>query len=446
MYNIPLTLFLGKTLNEYQDQLNNRADLLAKINQAFPCDQLKGHKPECQLRPTSRLGYHGSYTRSRIIDTEGRCHQAQIPRVKCGDCGQTWTVYPSILIARKHYDAVTVQNTLEQVLSHELTYRGTVRQHHQLCSTGTTKPNQFVSPYTPWNWVMWLGRFSLPLVLLACGLMPPHYVVEDEKFVRQNRLETYLLGLVDQRTNLIWWLDYLWHTAQTSIQNSLQNFVDEIWLAVGLNHTFKGATTDGWPVAKAAFAALNSHTLVAECLLHPFLKFKLALYRWAKETKAGPEWVAELGQKFWRVLFAADKPTFEAGLAALQTRSEFNHPLLAERLASLKRKQAGLSLHFEDEHLALTSNAIDRRFQRLERKFRSMQQFRTEQSGYWTVTAWGIVQNFRRYGAQARQPGRSPVELAGVDLQGLPWLQFILIKVAQLHWLKDPLLRSVAQS
>jgi hypothetical protein len=131
---------------------------------------------------------------------------------------------------------------------------------------------------------MWLGRFSLPLALLACGLMPPHYVVEDEKFVRQNRLETYLLGLVDHRTNLIWWLDYLWHTNQTSIQNSLQNFVDEIWLVAGLNHTFQGATTDGWQAAKAAFAALNSGTVVAECLLHPFLKFKKALHGWAKLT------------------------------------------------------------------------------------------------------------------------------------------------------------------
>lgn len=75
-----------------------------------------------------------------------------------------------------------------------------------------------------------------------------------------------------------------------------------------------------------------------------------------------------------------------------------------------------------------------------------MQQFRTDQSGYWTVTAWGIVQNFRYYGVEARHAGKSPMEVAGVDLEGLPWLQFLLIKVARLYWLKDPLVNSVAQT
>src|SRR5206468_11912313 len=99
MYNIPLTLFLGKTLVEYDQQFNNRADLVAKINQAFPASQLNGHKPDCNLLDSTRLGYHGSYTRSRIIDTQGECHQVKVARVKCSSCGQTWSVYPSILIA-----------------------------------------------------------------------------------------------------------------------------------------------------------------------------------------------------------------------------------------------------------------------------------------------------------------------------------------------------------
>jgi hypothetical protein len=40
-----------------------------------------------------------------------------------------------------------------------------------------------------------------------------------------------------------------------------------------------------------------------------------------------------------------------------------------------------LNLPFEDEQLALTSNAIDRRFARLERKFRSMQQLNITRVG-----------------------------------------------------------------
>jgi hypothetical protein len=438
MYTIPLTLFLGKNLSEYNQQFNNRAELVAKVNQEFPPQLLRAHKPQCQPNQASRLVYHGSYTRQCVIDTQGQRHRVSLARLRCSECRQTWTVYPSILIPRKHYDAYVVQNTLEEVLSLEMTYRNTVRAHHQLSSSGQACPNQFVSPYTPFNWVMWLGRFPLPLVLLACGLTPPAYVVEDEKFVHQNRIQTYLLGLVEHHYDLLWWLDYLPTTDQTGIQNSLQTFLDELWLAAQLEHSFKGVTTDGWQAARNAFAALNSETQLAECLLHPFLKFKDAVHQWAKLTKATTDRVALLTALFYEVLFAPDGASFKERLAALAHYPEFNHPVLAARLASLEGKQAGLQAHFDDQALALTSNAIDRRFARLERKFNSMQQFRTEVSGYWTLTAWGIVQDFRPYGAEARHSGRSPVEVAGVDLQGLPWLQFILIKIARLHWLIDP--------
>jgi hypothetical protein len=435
MYTIPLTLFLGKTLSDYHHQFNNRAELLAKINQQFPALRLNGHKPQCQPTEKSRLCYHGSYTRKRVIDTEGQCHQVPLARVRCSACRQTWTVYPSIIIPHKHYDAYVIQNSLEAVLSLEMTYRSTVRQQHQLTSSGQPRPNSFVSPYTPWHWVMWLGRFPLPLVLLACGLTPPAYVVEDEKFVRQNCLQTYLLGLVDHRYEVIWWLDYLPTTDQTGIQNSLQTFLDEIWLAAGFHHRFKGATTDGWQAAHNAFRALNNQIELAQCLLHPYLKFRQVLHHWAKLTKAPASKVQLFRQLFYKVLFAPDEASFEERLTALSSYPEFSHPLLAGRLASLQRKQAALKAHFDNPALALTSNAIDRRFARLERKFSSMQQFRTEESGYWTLTAWAIVQNFRYYGAEAHHQGRSPVEVAGVELEGLPWLQFILIKIAQLHWL-----------
>ena len=57
-----------------------------------------------------------------------------------------------------------------------------------------------------------------------------------------------------------------------------------------------------------------------------------------------------ISQLFWRVLFAADKPAFEAGIAELEIRPEFKHPLLAERLESIKPKKEGLSVHFADAH------------------------------------------------------------------------------------------------
>ena len=102
-----------------------------------------------------------------------------------------------------------------------------------------------------------------------------------------------------------------------------------------------------------------------------------------------------------------------------------------------KRKKEGLCLRFSDPNLALTSNSIDRIFKRFELKFSSMQQFRTGVSGKATLNAWGIVYNFRHFGKDAKRQGQSPAELAGVELEGLPWFQFILIQLSKVRWLKS---------
>jgi len=179
--------------------------------------------------------------------------------------------------------------------------------------------------------------------------------------------------------------------------------------------------------------------MLAECLLHPLLKFEEEMTCYARYTNASEELVALLKEAFFNVLFADCQADFEVGLAELEASPEFAHPILADRLASLRRKQVGLTLHFSDHNLALTSNPIDRIFKRLERKFSLMQQFRTDESGKATLNAWAIVYNFRRFGLGSKWLGQSPAELAGVDLAGLPWFQFILIQLSKVRWLKSAL-------
>jgi hypothetical protein len=121
--------------------------------------------------------------------------------------------------------------------------------------------------------VLWLGQFSLPLVLLACGLTPPSYAVEDEKFLKQNGEKSYTIGLVDHRYDLVWWLDYVFATDQATIEPSLRTLCRYLkhhpkW------HHFKGITGDSWSATKNAFLAICPDTKLAECLLHPLLKFE----------------------------------------------------------------------------------------------------------------------------------------------------------------------------
>jgi hypothetical protein len=435
MSTIPLILNLGKNLTEYAEQTAQHGSLTDLVNSEYPAHQLQGHKPECQADPTTRLGYHGSYLRRRIIDTEGQRQSARIHRVYCLNCLKTWTIYPAILIPGKHFDSYVVQNTLEANLSLEQTYRAVTRQQAQLTSSGAARPQQFVNPRTPWNWVIWLGRFSLPLVLLACGLTPPAYGVEDEKFLKQEGERSYTLGLVDQRFDLVWWLDYIFATDQTALQNSLGKLL-ALFQQAEPGYYFKGMTTDGWQAAKNAFAELDERTALAECALHPLLKFKQVVAQVSKQQNWSATEVDLLLRAFSLVVFAPTAESFEQNLTYLASWPQFQVTALAERLASLRRKQTGLCLRYSDPNLAATSSALDRVFKRLERKFSSMQQFRTEESGLATLSAWGLVYNFRRFGPGSKRAGHSPVELAGLDLEGLPWLQFILIKWSKLQVLK----------
>jgi hypothetical protein len=444
--NIPLMLNLGKNLTEYAQNSTDHAVLCRLVNAEFPAEQLDGHKSACRPQPQTQLGYHGSFVRRKVIDTAGQKHQVRIHRVHCPLCKQTWSVYPSFILPHKHYDAYVLQNVLEDVLSHELTYRAATRQNQQLTSSGEVRPNQFGDARTPWEWVVWLGQFPLPVILLAVGLTPPDYAVEDEKFLVENGEKSYVLGLVDHRYDLLWWLDYIEATSQTVIEASLRRLLAFIYQQTGRPHDFKGITGDDWTATRNAFAAINPATLLAQCLLHPLLKFESVLTTYARLTKCCLEKVTSLKTAFYQVLFAPDKTGWVGGLLQLRQLPEFQHPLLAERLVSLETKAEGLCYHFTDPNLALTSSAIDRQFQRLERKFASMQQFRTTASGRATLNAWAIVQDFRRFGADAKRGGQSPVELAGADLAGLPWLQFIMLKLSQVRWRKKSVPDQLTQS
>lgn len=436
MKNIPLILFLGKNLSEYAEQIKDLSSFTTLINQHFPLDLLQGHKPNCHPDRATRLKYHGSYVRCDVKDTEGLTHCVTIRRVYCPQCRKTWSVYPSILLPGKRYDSYVVQNTLEDTLSYEQSYRAVTRKQAQLTSSGEARPNGFSHARTPWRWVVWLGQFSLPKVLLACGLRPPRYGVEDEKFLKQNRHKSYAVGLVEHRFELLWWLDYVFSTDQQSLQTSLGELSTTLKL-VEAEHYFKGITTDSWQAARNAFLALDPRTKLAECLLHPMLKFEKEVARYLRTEKLAQEVGQILIEAFWQVLLAPDAATWEANLKELESWEDFQHPILAERLASLRRKQAGLTLRFTDANLAPTSSALDRVFKRLERKFSSMQQFRTDESGRATLAGWGIVYDFRRFGTDARREGKSPAELAGVELNDRPWLQYILIELSKVRWLKS---------
>ena len=61
----------------------------------------------------------------------------------------------------------------------------------------------------------------------------------------------------------------------------------------------------------------------------------------------------------------------------------------------------------------------------LNRKLDNMQTLHGPQSGLATVNAWAITRNCWRFLKGAKRVGLSPLELAGADFSGIPWMQLV---------------------
>jgi hypothetical protein len=103
----------------------------------------------------------------------------------------------------------------------------------------------------------------------------------------------------------------------------------------------------------------------------------------------------------------------------------FNDDPLASRKDSLTAKQALFQAWTTDDKLALVSTALDQCMKFLNRKQDNMQTLHSPESGPATMNAWAITRNCWRFLIGAKRAGLSPLELAGADFLGIPWMQLV---------------------
>jgi hypothetical protein len=109
----------------------------------------------------------------------------------------------------------------------------------------------------------------------------------------------------------------------------------------------------------------------------------------------------------------------------VQLPQVFDHPALASRKQSLLEKQTLFQAWTTDDQLAVVTTALDQCMKFLNRKLENMQTFHSQESGLATVNAWAITRNCWRFLKWAKRAGLSPLELAGADFLGIPWLQLV---------------------
>jgi hypothetical protein len=119
-------------------------------------------------------------------------------------------------------------------------------------------------------------------------------------------------------------------------------------------------------------------------------------------------------------------PTPEPYQQALDQLPEaFDQEPLASRKQSLVEKQALFQAWTTAQHLAVGTTALDQCLKFLNRKLETMPTFHATSSGLATVNAWAMTRNCWRFLKGAKRADLSPLELAGADFLGIPWLQLV---------------------
>ena len=259
---------------------------------------------------------------------------------------------------------------------------------------------------------------------LALGVEPPQYILEDEKHGKECGQKTYVPTVYTPQDALIWWVDYLHSASEVALTASSERFKA---LGERLEHIV-GATVDGWEGAQNALRAAFPGITLEECHFHALLNLgkHLATYERRRKREERPVSSAEeaaIRNAFLKVLKAETQEAYQQALDELP--AAFNHPALASRKQSLLEKRALFQAWTTDVQLAVVSTPLDQCMKFLKRKFQNMQTFHGDKSGLATVNAWAITRNCWRFLKGAIRAGLSPLELAGADFTGIPWMQLV---------------------
>jgi len=425
--NRTVVLFLGVHHHEYQTVIEQRTVFLGLVILADRQHPFFGHKPKCPH--PHRFTRHGHYSRT-AIPWQGAPYPVCIWQVRCLACGAVFTILPSFLVRYQRFDAACIQQMIETSLIMGASYR-----HTRLLFNASQPHLPIQDPRTIWSKVQWLGRtMSVTQLLLLFGLSPPSHILEDEKFARENGIQTYIPAIVQGTYSLIWWIDYVPQVDTQTLQQSFRTYIKQV---KPLKAFPQASTQDGWKASLKALAQLCPRLVFQQCHLHFQGKFNRLLATWRKtQPTLSEEAMSAYRAAHWKLLNAPDKRSFGQRLRRLQ--ESLSPALFHPFWERLHEKRDQILAYLKDRAIATVTTLQDQLFRFLDRKLFMMGTFREKTAAYHTVNAWAITRNCWRFMPGAKRAGYSPVELAGADLQGVPWLQGVNLAA---QWAPLPLIR-----
>jgi len=418
----PMIARLGKNVVEYRALWNDKECFKAAIEHL-----LHRSCPLCDGKSGFRRV--GSDERSVIPPGSKNREWFRIQKIECRDCETITRILPTFCIPFKSHHAQTIQNALENCWRRNTSYRDTTA----ILDQSRPADGQYRGHTLPYEWTIWLGGLTihLPQFLVWLGLQLPRHGLMDEYFMEQDNgtdnHRIFAVTIQDPESTAIWNIVRVDSNNTGAFRQTLQQLK-------GVGVHLRAITSDGWPAILRAVREELADAIHLLCYFHAKKNIfeTLEKYRQAKKLSDDAPELAEWRRAFFDVLEAPSYKLYRAQLRKL-TRQMANEPILLARCKSLQKKGHYNTWRLRSPLLAATTSRVELTFKFLTRKVESLYSFRRSKcnAAQKSLTVWALVRDFVPYLPGAKHAGQSPAELAGVDLEGLPWLQYINLKLSE---------------
>jgi hypothetical protein len=418
----PMIAYLGEDVDEYCTLWENQTQFQAAIQHLLdsPC-------PLCG----KALGFRCIGSDRRSVIPPGSKNRAwfRVQKIECRACRSDTRILPTFCIPFKSHHAQTIQNSLENCWRRNNSYRDTTG----ILNQSRPPEGQYRGHTLPYEWTIWLGGVAvrLPQFLVWLRFQLPVHGLLDEYFMEQDNGTSshriFAVTVQDPDSTVIWNIVRVERNDTQAFKQSLQHLKE-----VGVH--LRAITSDGWPAILRAVREEMEGTIHLLCYFHAKKNVfeTLEKYRKAKKLPDNAPELTEWRRAFFDVLDAPTPKLYQARLRKL-TRRVADEPILLARCKSLQKKSHYNTWRLRSPLLAATSSLVELTFKQLTRKVESLYSFRRSKcnAAQKSLIVWALVRNFIPYLPGAKHEGRSPAQLAGVDLQGLPWLQYVNLKLSE---------------
>lgn len=407
----------GLSITEYRVCQSETATFIERVTATMRVVTHVKHLEGCSQ--SHRYTRHSRHPRFLHCKGTGRT-SIPVSQIRCLECGAVFTVLPSFVLRYQRFEVRLAQTLLEYNLIMNVSYRFQARMLQDLNPELATVS----TPMVLWRLMAWLGN-AVPVtdVLLKLGLKPPTAFIEDEKFVSEAGHQTYIAAII--KDDVIWWTAYLQTTDEATLTAAFEGFRVQVQRCFP-RYAPRLALTDGHTPSQAGLRTTFPSLSIQECLLHVQRKVNtdLATYR-RKHPEATEEFLDSTRSRVWSAI-STSRNRYEFSQRLRRVRESLKgDALMTRRINKVMARRDRLTEHLRRRDVPTTSVVLDQKFKWLDRKYFQMQSLMSDIGGRAFANAWAIARSFWRFMKGAKRAGKSPVEIAGADLSGHPWLEVV---------------------